>query len=110
MAVLVQVPPQRSGVVPVQLAVQPPATQTGAPPLHWVPQLPQWFLSVFSSTQLLTSVAVLVQPLAHRVVPAAQEALQVPPEQDVPGAQAWPQAPQLAESEDVFTQLLPHWT
>jgi hypothetical protein len=58
--------------------------------------------------QLLTSVGVLVQPLVHNVVPVAQDAVQVPPEQEVPGAQAWPQTPQLAESEDVFTQLLPH--
>jgi hypothetical protein len=48
---LVQVPLQRSGVVPLQLAVHEPLTQTGVPPLHCVLQLPQWFLSVFSSTQ-----------------------------------------------------------
>jgi hypothetical protein len=49
---LVQVPLQRSGVVPVQLAVQLLETQTGVPPLHCVLQPPQWFLSVVSSTHV----------------------------------------------------------
>lgn len=31
---LVQDPPQTSGVVPVQLAVHEPFTQTGVPPMH----------------------------------------------------------------------------
>lgn len=48
---LVQVPPQTSGVAPEQLAVQLPPTQTGVLPLHVVLQPPQWLLSVFSSTQ-----------------------------------------------------------
>jgi hypothetical protein len=48
---LVHAPLQMSGVVPLQLAVHDPLTQTGVPPLHCILQLPQWFLSVFSSTQ-----------------------------------------------------------
>jgi hypothetical protein len=47
------------------------------------------------------------QALAHAVVPPGHGE-HVPATHTVPGPQAWPQAPQLAGSEAVATQALPH--